>query len=73
LFVAREGGRAKTKDEDVHVGRDVPGADPVDLHPFLAPLVRQRLGELAEGAFGGCVRRDGKAALSISRYQCGCG
>ena len=49
--------------DDAHVGRDVPGGDPVHLHVLPAPFVAERLGQLPERALGRGVRRHCEPAL----------
>ena len=48
---------------NAHIRGNVPGTDRVHLDVVLAPLVAESLGELAKGALGGCIRRDGDATL----------
>ncbi|KAH9836256.1 uncharacterized protein C8Q71DRAFT_761490 [Rhodofomes roseus] len=51
----------------VHVGRDVSRADPVHLHVVLAPLIAERLRELAERALRRRIRGHGEPALRPSK------
>ena len=53
--------------DDAHVGRDVPGGDPVHLHVLPAPFVAERLGQLPERALGRGVRRHCEPALEVRR------
>lgn len=47
----------------VHLGLDVPGRDGIHRDPLSGPLVGEALGELADGALGRGIGRDGEAAL----------
>ena len=47
----------------VHVRRDIPRRDGIHGDAPRGPLVGERLGQLAHGALGGGVGRDGQAAL----------
>ncbi|SRR6266478_2940549 len=41
-----------------HIGGDIARTNPVNLNVVLAPLIAQGLCKLAQGAFGGRVRRN---------------
>jgi hypothetical protein len=65
--VSRKRQSGLVKEMDAHISVDISGADSIDLHVVLAPFVAERLGELAESAFGCCIGWDCEAALECQQ------